>query len=123
MSGKKVRVAASSEVGEGKLFATQAEGQKLLLSRIKGKVYAVVDRCPHMGLSLAKGKVEGGVVTCPWHNSRFDLCTGKNMDWATAFLGVPMPKWTHKALAMGKAPAPLGMAEAEEANGEVFVSV
>jgi len=123
MSGKKIRVAASAEISEGKLFATQAGGQKLLLSRIKGTVYAAVDRCPHMGLSLARGKIEGGVVTCPWHNSRFDLCTGKNVDWASAFLGVPMPKWTHKALAMGKAPAPLRTAAAEEANGEVFVSL
>ena len=123
MSGKKIRVAASAEINEGKLFATQVEGQKLLLSRIRGTVYAAVDRCPHMGLSLAKGKIEEGVVTCPWHNSRFDLCTGKNMDWASAFLGVPMPKWTHKALAMGKAPAPLRTAVAEEANGEVFVTV
>ena len=123
MSGNKVRVAGSAEVREGQLFATQAGGRKLLLSRINGKVYAFVDRCPHMGLSLARGKVEGGVVTCPWHNSRFDLCTGRNMDWASAVLGVPMPQWTHKMLAMGKAPAPLTMAAAEEVNGEVFVSV
>lgn len=123
MSGKKIRVATSAQVAEGSLFAAQAEGQKVLLSRVKGKVYAVKDRCPHMGLSLAKGKVEAGVVTCPWHGSRFDLCSGRNMDWVSAFLGVPMPRWTHKAIAMGKAPAPLATLAVEETSGEVFVTV
>jgi nitrite reductase/ring-hydroxylating ferredoxin subunit len=123
MSGKKIRVAASSQVSDGILFAAHVDGEKFLLTRVKGRVYAVVDRCPHMGMSMAKGKIDGGVVTCPWHNSRFDLCTGKNMDWVSAFMGIPMPRWTHKAIAMGKSPAPLKTLAVEEQNGEVYVSV
>lgn len=123
MPGERVRVAASAEVQEGKLLAAQAAGQRILLSRVQGRVHAVVDRCPHMGMSLAKGKVENGVVTCPWHNSRFDLCTGRNMDWVSAILGVPMPRWTHKAIAMGKSPAPLRTLGADEAAGEVYVTL
>jgi nitrite reductase/ring-hydroxylating ferredoxin subunit len=120
MAQEKIRVAASAEVTEGALFSTQAQGKKLLLSRIKGRAHGVIDRCPHMGMSLAKGKIEAGVVTCPWHNSRFDLCTGRNMDWVSAFLGMPMPKWTHKAIAMGKSPAPLAVITVEEADGQVY---
>lgn len=120
MSQERIRVASAAEVSEGSLLAVQAKGRKLLLSRVKGRVHGVVDRCPHMGMSLAKGKIEGGVVTCPWHNSRFDLCTGRNMDWVSAFLGVPMPKWTHKAIAMGKSPAPLTVVTVEESDGQVF---
>ncbi len=123
MAGSSVRVAVSAQVAEGKLVSTQAGGQRVLLSRIGGKVYAAVDRCPHMGMSLAKGKVDGRMVTCPWHNSRFDLCTGKNMDWVSAFMGIPLPPWTHKAIAMGKAPAPLKMLAVEEVSGEVFVTI
>ena len=123
MTGSRIRVAASSEIAEGHLFPTSAGGQKLLLARVKGRVYAVKDRCPHMGLSLAKGKIEAGVVTCPWHGSRFDLCSGRNMDWVSAFLGIPMPKWTHKAIAMGKSPAPLTVLPVEELSGEVIVTV
>lgn len=123
MSGTRARVAAAAEIVEGRLFATVVEGQKVLMSRVGGRVYAVVDRCPHMGMSLAKGRIEGGIVTCPWHNSRFELCSGRNVDWVSALMGVPMPKWTHKAISMGKSPAPLKTLAAEESGGEVFVTL
>ncbi|MDQ3924906.1 MAG: Rieske (2Fe-2S) protein [Actinomycetota bacterium] len=32
--------------------------------------------CTHRGGPLAEGEREGDVVTCPWHGSRFDLCSG-----------------------------------------------
>ena len=122
MAGSRVRVAASAEVTEGALFATHVAGRKLLLTRVKGRVYAVHDRCPHMGMSLARGRIEEGIVTCPWHGSRFDMCTGRNMDWVSAVLGMPMPKWTHGLIAMGKSPAPLMTLPVEESNGEIVVT-
>ena len=121
MGATKVRVAAAAEIIEGRLLPAQAAGRKLLLARVQGRVCAVVDRCPHRGLSLAKGRLEDGIVTCPWHNSRFDFCSGSNVDWASAFLGIPLPRWTHRALAMGRAPAPLTTARVVEEGGEVFV--
>ena len=30
-----------------------------------------------MGGPLNEGKREGNIVTCPWHGSQFDLCSGK----------------------------------------------
>lgn len=123
MATERIHVASAAEVVEGGLLSVQAKGHKLLLSRVKGRAVAVIDRCPHMGMSMARGTVSGGVLTCPWHNSRFDICTGSNMDWASAFLGMSMPKWTHKAIAMGKSPAPLIVVPVEEIDGQVFVSL
>lgn len=123
MPADMTRVAASEEVQEGRLFAAKVADTRVLLSRVAGRVHAVIDRCPHMGMSLAKGKLEGSVVTCPWHNSRFDLCTGRNLDWVNAVLGVPMPKWTHRAIAMGKSPAPLKTLHCEERGGEILVAL
>ena len=123
MAGQRIRVATSQEVVEGRLTGVRQDGHRLLLSRVKGRVYAVVDRCPHMGMSLARGKIDGGVVTCPFHNSRFDLCSGRNMDWVSAFMGIPLPRWTHGIIAMGKAPAALTTLAVEESGGEVWVSV
>jgi nitrite reductase/ring-hydroxylating ferredoxin subunit len=117
------RVAAATDIVEGRLFATTVSGRKVLLTRVGGRVHAVVDRCPHMGMSLARGRIENGVVTCPWHNSRFDFCSGRNVDWVSALMGVPMPQWTHKAIAMGKRPGPLQTLAAEEVGGEVFVTL
>jgi len=46
-------------------------------------VYAIEDRCPHMGFPLHQGTVEAGLVTCHWHHARFDLASGCTLDlWA-----------------------------------------
>ena len=41
-----------------------------------GKVFAVENRCPHMGFPLHRGSVEDGILTCYWHHARFDLASG-----------------------------------------------
>ncbi len=38
--------------------------------------------CPHMDGPLFEGSVADGVVACPWHLWRYDLCTGKRVDAA-----------------------------------------
>lgn len=121
MTEQKTRVAAAQDIPEGSLYATEANGQRLLLTRIDGRVHAVVNRCPHMGMKMTRGDLSDGVLTCPWHGSRFDFCTGTNLDWVNAFAGVPMPKWTHRMISMGKAPAPLTTVPTEEEAGEVYV--
>ena len=40
------------------------------------KVYAVDNRCPHMGFPLDRGSVKDGILTCHWHHARFDLSSG-----------------------------------------------
>jgi nitrite reductase/ring-hydroxylating ferredoxin subunit len=44
------------------------------------EVYAVDNRCPHMGFPLSKGTVQGGILTCHWHHARFDLQSGGTFD-------------------------------------------
>ncbi len=47
------------------------------------KIYAVNNRCPHMGFPLDRGSVRDGILTCHWHHARFDLCSGGTFDqWA-----------------------------------------
>ncbi len=72
-----VDVAASDEVAEGALKAVDAKGTSVLLARRGGRVCAIAATCSHAGGPLAEGKFEGTVVTCPWHGSRFDVCSGK----------------------------------------------
>ena len=46
-------------------------------------VYAVDNRCPHMGFPLTKGTVKDGILTCHWHEARFELNSGCTFDlWA-----------------------------------------
>ena len=50
----------------------------VVLSRSEsGEVCAIKAACTHQGGPLAEGEREGDVVTCPWHGSRFDLCSGE----------------------------------------------
>jgi nitrite reductase/ring-hydroxylating ferredoxin subunit len=49
----------------------------------EGQVLAVDNRCPHLGFPLHQGSVRDGLLTCHWHEARFDLCTGCTFDlWA-----------------------------------------
>ncbi len=44
------------------------------------KVWAVDNRCPHMGFPLSRGTICDGVLTCHWHHARFELETGGTFD-------------------------------------------
>jgi len=123
MSEKKIQVAVPDQVTEGALLAVDADGLSVLLSRVDGKVHAVVNRCPHMGMKMSRGKICAGIIQCPWHGSRFDFCSGRNVDWVNSFAGIPMPRWTHKIIAMGKAPAGLTALTVEESEDAIVVSV
>jgi nitrite reductase/ring-hydroxylating ferredoxin subunit len=47
------------------------------------RVFALDNRCPHMGFPLALGSLEDGILTCHWHHARFDLASGCTFDlWA-----------------------------------------
>lgn len=46
--------------------------------RVGERFFAVNDRCTHGRASLSEGTVDGdGVLTCPWHDGRFDVATGR----------------------------------------------
>ncbi|MCK6513351.1 Rieske (2Fe-2S) protein [Myxococcota bacterium] len=76
-----VRVAQESEViAAGRLVVEIGDARIALFSIAEQRgIYAIDDRCPHVGASLAGGKVEGLVVSCPWHHARFSLTTGANL--------------------------------------------
>ncbi len=49
----------------------------------QNQVYAVDNRCPHMGFPMDQGSLRNGILTCHWHHARFDLQTGGTFDlWA-----------------------------------------
>jgi nitrite reductase/ring-hydroxylating ferredoxin subunit len=55
------------------------------------KIYAVDNRCPHMGFPLNQGTVKDGILTCHWHYARFDLMNGGTFDqWAGDVTSFPV---------------------------------
>jgi len=69
-------VLADSELKEGVPSVVEVEETKVLLVRAEGKIYACGNECSHYHAPLSDGLVVGHVVTCPWHNARFDIRDG-----------------------------------------------
>ena len=64
----------------------EVEGTGVLLSRsLNGDVCAISSVCNHFGGPLEQGDREGDTVVCPWHKSRFNLCTGEAIDGPAVF--------------------------------------
>jgi 3-phenylpropionate/trans-cinnamate dioxygenase ferredoxin subunit len=65
---------------EGQMAPAYPLGVNVLLARVAGAVYAVAGKCVHMGCPLFMGGLKGHTVTCPCHDWRFDVRTGKFLD-------------------------------------------
>lgn len=79
----KVHVANLAEFEAAGCLVRAAGRHSLALFIHGGKVYALDNRCPHMGFPLDRGTLCDGVLTCHWHHARFDLTTGGTFDqWA-----------------------------------------
>ena len=64
-------------------ITVQPNGKTLVLFLYGERVYALDNRCPHMGFPLDRGSVEDGILSCHWHHARFDLASGGAFDlWA-----------------------------------------
>lgn len=73
-------VCSLDELKERGIVGVNALGRAVTLIYSEGRVYAVDNRCPHMGYPLSKGTVKNGVLTCHWHHARFDLNSGCTFD-------------------------------------------
>ncbi len=96
------RIASVTEVKKTGLHTVQLNGHVIVLVHHEDEIYALDNRCPHMGFPLDRGSVHDGILTCHWHHARFDLCTGGSFDlWADDTPNFPV----------------------EVRNGDVFVDV
>src|SRR5260370_7971843 len=43
---------------------------------VAGSFCATQAKCTHRGGPLNEGTLDGSTVTCPWHGSQFNVCTG-----------------------------------------------
>jgi len=65
---------------ESHMMPSYPLGVNVLLARVGGSVYAISGMCAHMACPLFTGKLEGYIITCPCHDWRFDIRTGKFLD-------------------------------------------
>lgn len=67
-----------SELGQEGCKLARKNGKQVLVVRTGGKLFAIANRCPHEGYPLSEGTLGPGcVLTCNWHNWKFDLASGQ----------------------------------------------
>ena len=83
--------ANEAEVRERKSFVCRLEGNAIALFPDGAKIFAVDNRCPHLGFPLDRGSVQDCILTCHWHQARFDLTSGGTFDqWADDVRAFPV---------------------------------
>src|ERR671933_837815 len=75
-----VRAARLNDVRAARQMHIRVADHSLALFFHDGRVYAVDNRCPHMGFPLHRGTVQNGILTFHWHHARFDLASGGTFD-------------------------------------------
>ena len=75
-----VQVCSLSDLQRDHFRVVAAEGRTILVIHERGEVFALDNRCPHMGFPLHQGSVSDGILTCHWHHAKFDLAGGCTLD-------------------------------------------
>jgi nitrite reductase/ring-hydroxylating ferredoxin subunit len=65
---------------EGYMVPAYPLGINVVIARIGGTVYAVSGKCAHMACPMFSGTLDGYTLTCPCHDWRFDVRTGRFLD-------------------------------------------
>jgi len=73
-----VMVCSLNDLKSGTGYSTAVKGKQLaLFLHADGRIFAVDAECPHAGGPLDEGSVKGCEVTCPLHDYKFDLISGR----------------------------------------------
>lgn len=75
--GREVEVADESALDERATLRVKVGKVVMTIARVDGTLYAFQEFCTHRYGPLSEGALCGNEVVCPWHNSRFDVRTGK----------------------------------------------
>jgi nitrite reductase/ring-hydroxylating ferredoxin subunit/uncharacterized membrane protein len=74
------RAVREADLHEGRPVRADVDGVRVVLVRRDTRVFAMGERCSHLGGPLAEGEVRDGAIQCPWHGSRFALEDGHVVD-------------------------------------------
>jgi 3-phenylpropionate/trans-cinnamate dioxygenase ferredoxin subunit len=55
-------------------------GLPVIIVKKEGKLYAVSNKCAHMGCTLSRGSLKDFTLKCPCHDWKFDIRSGEFLD-------------------------------------------
>ena len=80
MSNSWVNVMSLATLREAGSVVVRKSGKQIALFFHHGTVFACNNRCPHEGFPLSEGTLDKQcVITCNWHNWKFNLINGENL--------------------------------------------
>jgi len=73
-------ILAEAELARAGKVVIRHEGRQILVLQTRSGVFACTNRCPHEGYPLSEGVLaDGCILTCNWHNWKFDLASGATL--------------------------------------------
>jgi nitrite reductase/ring-hydroxylating ferredoxin subunit len=72
-----VQAVQEADLPDGATTGVTVDGRQVMLHRAGDDVHAIDDLCSHAGALLSRGPVVACVVTCPLHESKFDVRDGR----------------------------------------------
>jgi nitrite reductase/ring-hydroxylating ferredoxin subunit len=122
-----VRIGRVEDFPKGTVTEVEVEGTKVIVVQDDEGLCAAHNKCPHLGLSLTSGPggrhYQDGIIQCPWHNSRFVVRSGENLDWTPGIAGRSVPAWSRKVISAGRKPAPLTTYPIVVEGDEAFIEI
>lgn len=72
--------AAADVLNDRDRHVLKIAGKHILIFRSDDQIWACNNRCPHEGYPLSEGEISDGcILTCNWHNWKFDLASGDTL--------------------------------------------
>ena len=73
-------VAKVSEIAPGDMKLVDVAGAEVVVANVDGNYFAFGNECTHVGGPLVEGELEGENVTCPWHDTVFNIKSGEALE-------------------------------------------
>ncbi|HET91653.1 MAG TPA: Rieske (2Fe-2S) protein [Chloroflexi bacterium] len=113
-----IKVLSQTDLPAGSRQLVKAGGRDVLLVHHNGHIYAIANRCPHLGASLARGELTGdNAIVCPRHRSAFDLETGDVKAWS------PWPPAFGRMLGAVRREQALSVYPIKVEDGEIWIHI
>jgi uncharacterized membrane protein/nitrite reductase/ring-hydroxylating ferredoxin subunit len=72
-----VPIPEAQQLGDRETLRVEIDDQVMTIAKIDNQLFAFQEFCTHRYGPLSEGCFDGFNMQCPWHNSRFDVRTGK----------------------------------------------
>lgn len=69
-----------ASLADGAMTSVRIGNAEIVVARVGGRCFALGGECTHDGAPLIDGELGDTTLTCPWHQTVFELATGRVVD-------------------------------------------